>query len=105
MRLAKGTQHHSSSGGNQALFNWIGSQLGYKSMDDWYHATRDNIYKYNGAEILQSYNNSPAKALREIYPDHNWVVWKFYNVPTGYWKDTTHQRELLDWLHAQLGYK
>jgi hypothetical protein len=42
------------------------------------------------------YNNSLLKALQTIYPDHAWDGSQFRQVSSGYWRDTTHQRDLFE---------
>jgi hypothetical protein len=42
--------------------------------------------------------------LSDIYPEHEWVPWKF-RVNTGFWNDITNQREYMNWVGKQLNYK
>jgi hypothetical protein len=50
--------------------------------------TVDNQTIYNG--------NSLSKALAAAYPEHKWEVWKFSQVPKGFWKDDNNARNFLD---------
>lgn len=89
------------------FFDLLYKQLGYKSMDDWYNVTVDKIHKSGGvALLLQRYNNSPSKALMDIYPEHNWQLWKFKMVPMGYWKTLKQKPQeiskVIDWLSEKL---
>ena len=64
------------------FFEWLHQTLGHKSMDDWYDVTRREIYENGGAGMLTSYyNNSPSKALQNVYPEHNWLPTRFDKDP------------------------
>src|SRR5690349_2552744 len=69
----------------ETYFDWLGIQLGYKSMDDWYKLTMDELRKHNGSKFLSNYS-SPAEILQKIYPQHNWMIWRFKDIPKGYWE-------------------
>jgi hypothetical protein len=34
--------------------------------------------------------------LQDLYPEHDWKVWKFSKVPAGYWNQVKNQRELFE---------
>lgn len=81
-------------------------ELGYELMDDWYKITIDDIQKHGGLGLLTHYNNSPAKALQSVYPDHNWATWKFGHLLTKHlcW-NLDNQKNFLEWLGVQLEHK
>lgn len=98
------------------FFNWLGNQLGYKSMDDWYNVTNEDIQKRGGKGVLGHYNDSPSRALQAVYPEHNWMLWRFLSVPKdlciqhgqlseSFWTNQKNQRQFFDWLSIQLEYK
>ena len=37
-----------------------------------------------------------------MYPDYNWLPWKFLNTPSSFWKDMKNQRKFLDYLAKEL---
>jgi len=79
-------------------------------MDDWYNLTLEDINKHGGHTILRDYfNYSPSKALQGVYPEHNWMIWRFHTVPRGYWEmvmnDQCEQKRIIDWLGDQLSIK
>src|SRR5690242_17671028 len=80
-------------------------KLGYTHMDDWYKVTKEDFYKYGGKKLLENYSGFPSEALQHIYPDHNWVVWKFKRVPYKYWQDPANRLSFFDWLGKTLGFK
>jgi len=87
------------------FFNWIGTQLGFKSFEDWYNITHRDIIKHGGRALLSYYNNSPMNAVLSIYRDFDWLVWKFNFVPIDFWKEKKNQRKYFDWVGKQLGFK
>ena len=87
------------------LMDYIGKKLEYKSMDDWYNLTKGHIIENGGGTLLEKYNGSPSKLLMSVYPEYNWILFKFDTVPKNYWDDINNQKEYLDWLGNQLNYK
>lgn len=89
------------------FFSRLGDQLGYTQMDDWYNVTTEDITKNGGASVLAKYNYSPSKALMCIYPQHNWMIWRFKIAPFGYWEhvldDVPQLTKLIEWLGEKLG--
>ena len=96
---------------NQKIFfNWLGSQLGHKSMDDWYNVTQKDIRNNGGGGLLGSYyRGSPSSAVQSVYPEHNWMLWRFNTVPRGCWErlatDPNEAARMIQWLGEQLSIK
>lgn len=92
---------------NQLKFlDWLGKELGFKSMTDWYQITAELIYKHGGEGLLLKYfNNSPIQMLQTLYPTIEWIPWKFStHVPNGYWEDPNNRIKFVSWLGKELGY-
>lgn len=86
---------------SENFFDWLQLKLGFKEMDGWYTIKQEEINKHGGQGLLRHhYNCSPSKALQEVYPEHNWLLWKFNSIPKSYWDAKNHQREFLEWLVA-----
>src|SRR5438132_981027 len=100
LKFQKVPKYFWSKGQNQKqFFDWLGTHLGYKEMEDWYNVRQENIHKCGGKELLSGYyNNSPSKALQSVYGEHTWVLWKFGQTPKGFWKKIENQRQYFDWL-------
>jgi hypothetical protein len=55
---------------NQREFlDWLGSELGYKKMDDWMNLTVDDLQSNYGGSLLFRYGSSPLKLIKSVYFD------------------------------------
>jgi len=91
---------------NQKIFmNWLGIELGYTKIEDWYKISYKEIINNYGSRLLgKFYNNSPIKLIKTIYSNEKWLEWKFLQVPQGFWKNLDNQKKYMKWLSKQLGY-
>jgi hypothetical protein len=48
------------------------------------------------------YGGSFMRALPHIYPEFDWHMWKFTQVPRRFWADPKNQREFMDWVFKDL---
>lgn len=65
--------------------------------NDWSKIKHKQIKQSGGSGLLNQYNNSLYKALKENYPDNNWNVFLSTNkLPRGFWNDTKNHRLYLD---------
>lgn len=87
------------------FLDWSGKELGHKEWHDWYKVTMNQICEHGGQELLLLYGNSPAKALQNVYPQHNWECWKFHLLPRGFWANIDNHKQFLHWPKSRLGYK
>ena len=85
---------------------WLGEQLGYKTKEDWYKITGNDFKKNHGIGLLVSYyNGSSYQLLKSIYPEYEWLFWKFTPAPQSSWGSKENQLQYMAWLGEQLGYK
>jgi hypothetical protein len=87
------------------FFDWLGDQLGIKSMDDWYSISKEKICSHGGWRLLLYYQDSPQRALKDVYPNHKWLPWKFQKIPWGFFREQQNCLEFLEWLASSLGVK
>ena len=43
--------------------------------------------------------------ISTIFHEKEWLPWKFETVPNGFWNDKNNQRNFLEWLGNELGFK
>lgn len=53
------------------FFEDMAKSLGYKTWEDWYQISWDEIREYGGVSMLGNYDNSPSKVIMETYPGLN----------------------------------
>ena len=81
---------------------WLQNQLGFKKFEDWYCITRKDFLKNKGSGLLLKYGNSPSKTIQSIFPEHNWLAWKFRKVPDGFWISNDNAIIFMNWLSKEL---
>jgi hypothetical protein len=52
--------------------------------------------------ILKQTRQSLSAALKKVYPEHDWVDWKFRKLPHRFWKDKANRRRFFDYVAKQL---
>jgi hypothetical protein len=52
--------------------------------------------------LKHKYNGSLPHLLVSVYPDYNWLPWKFTRYPRNYWNDIKNQRKFMDWAAKEL---
>jgi hypothetical protein len=56
-----------------------------------------------GNTLLRThYNGSPSLLLSEVYPEYEWLPWKFVMCPFNFWDDPKNQRKFMEWAAKQL---
>ncbi|MGH7962887.1 MAG: hypothetical protein ACRERD_13830 [Candidatus Binatia bacterium] len=85
--------------------DWLGKQLGFRRVEDWYRISCEDFAKWHGAGLLANTGDSPVAALKEYRPQYEWLEWRFSGVPKGFWDDPANHRRYLDWLGKQLGFR
>ena len=85
---------------------WLGNKLHYKTMEDWYNISLNKFYDNQGGGLIQIYyNTSPSLFVKTIFPDYEWLEWKFLVCPQNFWDDKNNHIRYAEWLGKKLGYK
>jgi hypothetical protein len=104
---------------NQHKFiTWASKHLNIKDMSDWYEVSYKvtpwplpnylfykNFCDLGGSTLLIKYNYSPRMLLSTLYPDYEWLPWKFKKCPASYWDNMENQRKFMYWAAKQLNIK
>lgn len=103
---------------NQRKFmNWVANELEVNKMEDWYGVsnkvnigvsfvlTIKKLIDLGGCTILNQNDGSLFKLLSVIYPETEWLPWKFDNAPRNYWNDITNQKRFMNWAAKELEIK
>ena len=49
--------------------------------------------------------DSLYSTLKSIYPNYEWIPWKFQQTPKNFWSNIENQRKYFHWLSNQLNIK
>lgn len=75
-------------------------KLNLKQMKDWYYVSKKDVLD-NGGRRYVSDNISLHQVLTLIYPNYEWLPWKFATIPVGYWNSIDNQRKFIIWFQSQ----
>jgi len=88
----------------QRYLTWLGQQLGYRRIEDWYQIRQRDFTQWYGWGLLAHFDSSPSAILKDYRPDYAWLEWRFHHVPLRFWHMRTNRRRYLTWLGQQLGF-
>eukprot|EP01125_Pyxidicula_operculata_P006278 TRINITY_DN2178_c3_g1_i2.p1 TRINITY_DN2178_c3_g1~~TRINITY_DN2178_c3_g1_i2.p1 ORF type:complete len:498 (+),score=111.05 TRINITY_DN2178_c3_g1_i2:408-1901(+) len=89
---------------------WFATKHGYdmpspeKDNSAWYSISVRMIYDNHGKTLLSLYNHSPYELLTGLFPDVEWIAWKFDTVPKHFWDNKYNQKKFFNWMIKELGY-
>ena len=85
--------------------DWLGNKLGYDKQEDWYRITGKQIHdNYGGGLLVGYYYDSPSQLINTMFPEYEWLEWKFKCCSKGFWENIENQKRYMGWLENQLGY-
>ena len=92
---------------NQKKFmEWAGKQLKINEMSDWYKVTVKDLSSVGGSSLVShKYNNSLISLLSTLYPEYEWLPWKFKLCPKNFWNNEKNKLWFMNWAGKQLGIK
>lgn len=97
----------SSSNGQESgrrFLDRLGKKLGFKDFKDWYSLKLKDVVWNGGSSFLSTYGSIPDMVGR-IYTEHTWTIWKFRQLPHGYWDNKKNVLHFVEYLAEQLGFK
>jgi len=93
------SNYWSNLANQREFFDHLTTVLEIRKPSDWYNVTRQDLLKVGACGLLQGrYRDSPFRAIMSIYPEYNWHDWKFAHVPTGYWRNVSHQTAFIRYM-------
>ena len=65
-----------------------------------------DIYAIGGKTLLRNkYDGTVYTLLSTVYPEYDWLPWKFHRTSRNTWKEQETTRKFLEWAGNQLGVK
>ncbi|MCP4659822.1 MAG: hypothetical protein GY856_30840 [bacterium] len=84
---------------------WLGSRLGFKTLEDWYRVRTRDFIENRGGALLARTRGGPVPLITSHFPEYEWREWRFHRTPFGFWDDPANRRRYLEWLGDRLGYE
>ena len=94
--------------------DYIAKKEEYKSEDDWYRITSSIIRDHGGSGLIVSkYNGQTIKFMEAMFPNYNWLPWKFIVHLQNFWEMVEDVNEkptrkyvlkYLKWIHNKMGW-
>ena len=54
---------------------------------------------------MKVYKKSNINLIKSVFPNYQWLPWKFNQTPKGFWNDANNTKEYMDWLSNKLNIK
>jgi hypothetical protein len=65
-----------------------------------------DLFEIGGGGVLSAkFNSSIALLLAKVYPEYEWLPWKFDRCPNNYFENVNNQRKFMEWAGKQLKIK
>jgi hypothetical protein len=64
-----------------------------------------DVLRVGAAGILAKYNNSLIQMLSILFPEQEWIPWKFVGCPKNFWEDVNNHKKFIEWLAIELNIK
>jgi hypothetical protein len=84
---------------------FLGSKYGFKKQEDWYNVEVKHFRESKGLGLLKVFNNSPSRAVQQIFSQQEWLPWKFKVSQKNFWSQSENQRRYCFWLFKHLGFE
>lgn len=63
------------------------------------------IINLGGSSLLYRYNNSLSLLLSTVFPEQEWLPWKFGKSPKSFWENHDNKVKFMGWLSEKLHIK
>lgn len=89
----------------RSYIEWLVKELNFEKKEDWYKLKNDDLKKNWGSGLLHRYESSMYKLMKDLFPEIDFLPWKFSMVPKGFWEVAENRKWYINWLGETLGYK
>jgi hypothetical protein len=106
LRRHHAPRHHWQDKRNcQQAVLWLGKQLAFATVDDWYKVRAEDFKKLGLSSLLAHYKSSATTAVLECHPkSKDMLPWRFKTVPTGFWSDAANLQPIAQHIAKQEGF-
>jgi len=103
--ITRKKRHHWTSIENQRQFMVeLAAKIGFEAGDfeRWYHVPKKTVVNQGGLGLLKIYNQSMSALLAAVFPEHEWLPWKFAQHPKKAWEDETNMEKVIRFVGKEL---
>jgi len=93
-----------SLGNRKRYSDWLGSRVGFSSVEDWHGLNWEILRDNNGLGLLKCVG-AVIGIVKMRYPNEDIKEWLFASVPKGFWSKKRNRRRYFDWLCKKLNYR
>jgi hypothetical protein len=100
---------------HRKFLDWVATERNITNYEDWYKVTNkvkkqitrylseQDLIELGGSHILvKLYEGSCYRLLSTVYPEHEWLPWRFETTPRNFWNEPINCRSFLDWAKPKL---
>jgi hypothetical protein len=80
---------------------WMSQEFEIKSPEDWYSMDIRSLMEKGASSLIHKHTNH-SNLLSTYYPEYNWQIFKFKNLPRGFFKSKGNVIPLVRWLEDKL---
>ncbi len=84
------------------FLRWLEKEMGWTKPEDWYNISKKILSLNYGHFFTNNYNCLVTPSI--LYPNYEFLPWKFKNVPKGWWNNINNITFFLKWLEKELGW-
>ena len=86
---------------HRQYFDWFAQEFKIEAPTDWFRVTTTEVETSGGGGLLFQFQQSLTRALLSTYPEYDWQVWRFSELPHDLWNEM-YQKNYFDWLAKSL---
>lgn len=84
------------------FLDWLRQRLGWgPNLDSLYQLSPQLLHQHGGKSLLRYHAFSTARAVQDLYPEHQWQPWRFTHAPRSTWHDATSLYSFFEWIRAE----
>jgi hypothetical protein len=82
----------------ELYMQWLANISNIETPENWYNIKEDLFLENDGSKLLECHNNLISNVLKDLYPEYDWLPWRFDDHPETLWDDIKMVRKFFDWM-------
>jgi hypothetical protein len=85
------------------FFEQFAKQMNFQRPGDWYQVKTQHVIESGDGNFIKTHHGgSISTALFHAFPEYEWKLWKFIQVPRGFWDKDINLKAYISWLADEL---